>query len=144
MEQQRFGARAPWWLGLLIGIVAAGCSGNDGGEIEEARLGSCASPECAGEAACNGDAVESFCDDCNPCTVDANCTPCSALPAEERDLRHCTMDEDLPPFCAGHTGCVHLPLTTPAFQINACFPVANDPDLHAGACQAGVCVENDR
>ncbi len=116
-----------------------------GGEVEEAWQASCASPTCDGTPACDGASAENFCDDCNPCTADANCTPCSALPLEDRDLHHCTMDDELPPFCAGRTGCVHVaPPTTPPQQINDCFPVAGDPDsCNAGACQAGVCVEND-
>ena len=147
MEHARFGARAPWWIGIVISVVAAGCSDSGGGggaDVERAWQASCASPACAGEPACDGEAPASFCDDCNPCTVDANCTPCSTLPPAERDIRHCTMDDELPPFCEGRTGCAHVPRTTPASQINDCFPVAGDPDLHAGACQAGVCVENDR
>jgi hypothetical protein len=89
-----------------------------------------------------GDDPASFCDDQNPCTADANCTPCSALPRAQRDIYHCTPDRELPPFCAGKTGCVHVDLTTPAGQRNDCFPVAGDADLHAGVCRAGVCAEN--
>jgi len=59
-------------------------------------------------------------------------------------MRRCTADDELPPFCAGRTGCVHAPLTTPEEQSNDCFPVAGDPDLHAGACLSGVCVDNER
>lgn len=92
--------------------------------------------------ACDADDPSTFCDDCNPCTADANCTPCSAIPHALRDIHHCS--DDLPPFCDGITGCAHVPITAPAGQINDCFPVAGDPDLHAGVCAAGTCVENER
>ncbi len=89
-----------------------------------------------------GDDPASFCDDQNPCTADANCTPCSALPRAQRDMYHCTPDGELPPFCAGKTGCVHVDLTTPADQRNDCFPVAGAGELRAGVCRAGMCVDD--
>lgn len=102
--------------------------------------------ECVGERCsevndCEAEA-DDFCDDCNPCTIDLNCTPCSALPEAERDVHTCTEDAELPASCAGRTGCFHEPLTTKTIQINACFPVADDPALHAGVCAEGVCTEN--
>ncbi len=91
---------------------------------------------------CDGTDPANSCDDCNPCTVKANCTPCSSLPEAERNTQPCTADEDLPAFCAGHTGCYQVPLTTPAGQIDDCFPVAGAAELYAGSCRAGVCVAN--
>jgi hypothetical protein len=133
------GARAA--LLAIVCLAAAACVTEPVGEAVQSA---CAGAACAAAPACDGDAPDTFCDDCNPCTADANCTPCSTLPPEQRDMYHCTADERLPRFCAGKTGCVHVPLTTPADRINDCFPVAGDPDLHAGACLSGTCVENDR
>ncbi len=118
-------------------LLAAGCTGQVG--VDESVGDALASAP--GEAVCASDEPAGFCDDCNPCTADANCTPCSALPRAERDMYHCTPDDEVPAFCAGHTGCVHVPLATATEQSNSCFPVADDADLHSGACRAGVCVD---
>lgn len=133
--------RAPMgWLALAIGLIAAGCNHEI---VDEATLASCADGDCGIDPACDGDSPAMFCDDCNPCTADANCTPCSALPPERREMRQCTPDDELPAFCAGRTGCVHVAVTTPEGQRNACFPVAGDPELQAGVCWAGTCVEDE-
>jgi hypothetical protein len=127
------------WAGaLFILTLAPGCA-------VDTTLAEAQSPDCiAGEgcAAPSGDDPASFCDDDNPCTTDVNCTPCSTLPAAERDMYHCTADADLPALCAGRTGCAHVPLTTPPEQSNDCFPVAGAADVHAGVCRAGTCAEN--
>ncbi|MFT3774383.1 MAG: hypothetical protein QM820_54180 [Minicystis sp.] len=125
-------AARPAPLLVVLCLAAAAC----GAEVETSAVSDLSGAEAAAEP-------PTSCDDDNPCTADANCTPCSALPEALWDIHHCTSEDELPPFCAGRTGCVHVPLTTPAAQINDCFPVAGDPDLHAGACLAGVCVEND-
>jgi hypothetical protein len=100
----------------------------------------------AEETLCNGDDPACFCDDGNPCTTDVNCTPCSTLPSSERDIDHCTPDDELPPACNGETGCVHVAQTTPPAQIDDCFPVLGasdvDGDAHAGVCRSGVCVDD--
>jgi len=131
------------WAAVLASLAAPGCAPEDG--VDEARLLDCADQAgCAQhDAARDADDPRAFCDDHDPCTADANCTPCSALPPDERDIYHCTEDEDLPVFCAGRTGCVHVPMTTPAGQINSCFPVADAADGHSGVCRAGRCVDND-
>jgi hypothetical protein len=124
----------PALLALLC-LAAAGCSVE---LVDDAVEASCAGSSCAEDQAPSGDT----CDDGDPCTADADCTPCSALPPSERSDGRCTPDDELPAFCEGKTGCVHAPMTTPAGQVDSCFPVAGDADLHAGACRAGVCVEN--
>ena len=100
--------------------------------------------------------VVATCDDHLPCTVDVQCTPCSAVPESIRFVKAtCVPDEDLSPFCFDsatgallYTGCTHfIDDPTPLGTINACFPVKfpSDPDseVHAGVCDAfGVCVEN--
>jgi hypothetical protein len=133
-------ARAKGWFALALGLIALGCHSE---VVDEATFASCAGGECGIEPACDGDSPEMFCDDCDPCTIDANCTPCSALPVEQRSMRQCTPDEELPAFCAGRTGCAHVAVTTPEGQRNACFPVKGDPELHPGTCWKGTCVEND-
>ena len=127
---------------LVVGLLASACGvevvgGSDQGE-------GCEGADCVEASACDGDDPAGFCDDCNPCTADANCTPCSELPEDERDMRHCTRDDQLPAFCAGKRGCVHEDVSAAAGETNGCFPVAGDDDLHAGSCRAGVCVENVR
>ena len=123
--------RAPLYAAALLGLLAPGCTNEV--VVDEAIQGS---------TACESDEPASFCDDCNPCTADANCTPCSALPRAERDIHHCTPDDEMPAFCAGHTGCVHMPLADAAEESNGCFPVAGGADLHSGTCRAGVCVDD--
>lgn len=120
---------------FALALASAACGSEVASRTEAVSLGA--------SVACDGDDPEGFCDDCNPCTVDANCTPCSELPRDERDMHRCTPDDELPPFCAGKRGCVHLPVSTPPRQINDCFPVDGDPDLHPGVCRSGTCVEND-
>jgi hypothetical protein len=121
---------------LLVGLVLGGCTAEVLVERPAAEGTTAAAP------ACDGDDPATFCDDCNPCTAKANCTPCSALPEAERDIHHCTADEELPAFCTGRTGCYRVPLTTPAGQIDGCFPVAGASDLHPGSCRAGVCADD--
>ncbi|MFO0617958.1 MAG: hypothetical protein U0414_35535 [Polyangiaceae bacterium] len=104
----------------------------------------CVGPTCSEVNDCDGEDPDGFCDDCNPCTIDVNCTPCSDLPPDQRSVHTCSEDADSRAICAGETGCVHASLTTPASQINACFPVAGALTPHAGACSEGVCVENAR
>jgi hypothetical protein len=130
------GARA-FLLGCLL---FAGCSAED---VSTARAANCDAGECVRDPVLDGADPQTFCDDHNPCTEDANCTPCSSLPAGEHDIFHCTADDELPSSCAGKTGCVHEPLTTPAGQRNACFPVADAASLEAGVCDRGTCVAND-
>lgn len=88
-----------------------------------------------------GGKVGAFCDDDNPCTVDANCTPCSSLPPEQRDIYHCTEDTAVPSWCIT-SGCAHMPVTTPDGQVNDCFPVSDADPLRAGVCRNGACVDN--
>jgi hypothetical protein len=134
-------ARARFVFGIAaLALSLAACAGADPTFDAEPVIAAPGDP--SSDLACTGDDPASFCDDCNPCTTDANCTPCSALPAAERDIYHCTADDELPAFCAGRTGCVHVPFSTPAGQIDDCFPVVESVDLHAGACLAGVCVDN--
>ncbi len=101
--------------------------------------------------------VVATCDDHLPCTVDIQCTPCSAVPKEIQIKATCTADALLDPFCfAGddiatrvlvYTGCTHfIQDPTPPGVINACFPVAYKFDANgnafSGVCNAfGVCVE---
>jgi hypothetical protein len=94
------------------------------------------------QVVCDGQDAANFCDDCNPCTTDMNCTPCGSLPTAQRDVYRCTADDDLPPLCAGRTGCVHVAVTMPAGQSNDCYPVADESDPQAGVCRAGRCVGN--
>jgi len=122
----------------LLALVGAGCAASVLVEGQEAAAGAPA----VAASACDGEDPATFCDDCNPCTAKANCTPCSALPEAERDIYHCTADEELPAFCAGRLGCYHIPLTTAEGQSDDCFPVAGADDPHAGACRAGVCVDD--
>lgn len=100
--------------------------------------------------------VVNTCDDHLPCTVDIQCTPCSAVPESIRYVKAtCTPDVELSPFCFDaqtgallYTGCTHfIQDPTPPGTINACFPVAypDDPnsEVHPGVCNAiGICVEN--
>lgn len=127
---------------VLASVVAAGCVQGPPSELTAGACSPASSCPDEPQPACAGDDPATFCDDCNPCTVDMNCTPCSTLLPAERDIDHCTADEELPELCAGHAGCVHVAETTPAGQINDCFPVAVDPDLHAGVCRAGACVDD--
>ena len=123
----------------LLALLAPACASEG---VLEAQSFDCAAGECAASTTPNGEDPHAFCDDQDPCTTDANCTPCSTLPAEDQDAYHCTADQDLPDFCAGHLGCIHVLLTTPAGVTNSCFPVAGAADLHAGVCRFGTCVEN--
>jgi hypothetical protein len=100
--------------------------------------------------------VIATCDDQQPCTVDIQCTPCSAVPEAIRYIKAtCTPDEELSPFCFDmesgallYSGCTHfIQDPTPVGVTDACFPVKfpADPDseAHSGVCSAmGVCVEN--
>lgn len=150
--------RAALALGPFICLALAGCAPE---ALTSARQSECVGDDSAADEGihpsalprkcsevndCDGDDPEDFCDDCNPCTVDANCTPCSSLAAAERSFRTCTEDAELSAVCAGpdgpRTGCVHAPLTTKTVQIDTCFPVADAIDLHAGVCDVGRCVEN--
>lgn len=126
---------------VLVCLSSGGCAPESLGSVGQAD---CLDDICSETNACDGDDPETFCDDCNPCTQDFNCTPCSELDVADRDVHHCVDDGVLSPMCAKATGCIHVPLTTPEAQINACFPVADDPDLHAGVCDAGACIENPR
>jgi hypothetical protein len=132
------------WAGavLVLSLSASGCTAETA--VAEAQSPDCAAAgECTADPTTDGEDPASFCDDHNPCTDDVNCTPCSALEPPDRNIHRCTADADLPALCAGRTGCVHEPLTTPAGQIDDCFPVAGAADLHAGVCRAGRCAEND-
>lgn len=126
-------------LTVVVCLLAPGCAPETLGVAPQRE---CNGPTCSDVNACDGDDPDTFCDDCNPCTVDVNCTPCSAIAPQDRSLHTCTPDSDIAATCAGAVGCVHAPLTTPSPQINACFPVFDDPDLHAGVCDEGLCVEN--
>ena len=130
----------------LTAIVCLACAGCAPETLTSVGQSECVGPVCSEVNDCDGDDAEDFCDDCNPCTQDANCMPCSALPPEDRDIHTCTDDADLPAICAGpvgpQRGCVHAPLTTKTVQINACFPVADAAELHSGVCDVGLCVDN--
>lgn len=130
-------------LGAGVCVLLFSLLGCGGEAVLEAEAASCEGEACLAAPGCDGEATDGFCDDCNPCTADANCTPCSALPPAQRDMRRCTADDDLPAFCAGKVGCVHVPLTTATEVRNVCFPVAGDPEIHPGVCLRGVCVENE-
>lgn len=97
------------------------------------------------ELDCSGTDPENFCDDCNPCTADANCTSCDTIPPPHT-IYNCTPDEKLPTFCNGVPyGCWHKVLTDSVD--NSCFPVQGSgmtDDLHPGRCCVGVCSENGR
>jgi hypothetical protein len=137
MPRRRFSLLA----GVLLSLLAPAC-GSAG--LLEAQALDCAAPGgCAEGQALDGESPTDFCDDHDPCTDDVDCTPCSAVPEDKHDIYHCTADADLPPLCAGRTGCVHVALTTPAGQVDSCFPVAGTAELHAGVCRAGACVENE-
>src|SRR5512140_1906107 len=115
------GERAPLAraAALFLLLAAPACAPES---VLEARSFDCAEgADCASPFALDPEDPRTFCDDQNPCTEKANCTPCSALPPEQRDMDHCTPDAELPPFCEGRSGCVHVPRTTPAGQINDCF-----------------------
>lgn len=90
---------------------------------------------------CDGDDPKTFCDDCEPCTVDVNCTPCSTIP-EPHTIYNCTLDEKLPPWCAGLVGCAHYALTDPVGSKDHCFPSNGPGDPHTGFCCDGACVDN--
>jgi hypothetical protein len=106
--------------------------------------------------ASNATGVIDTCDDHLPCTVDVQCTPCSAVPEPIRFVKAtCTPDNDLSPYCLDsmtgqlvYTGCTHfIQDPTPPGTVNSCFPVQfpDDPDseVHAGRCnEFGICVEN--
>lgn len=130
-------------LAALVCLALVGCAPET---VGSARQSECVGPVCMND--CDGADPEDFCDDCNPCTEDANCTPCSALPPAQRTFHTCTEDAELAAICASpagpRTGCVHAPLTTKTVQIDACFPVADAVDLHAGVCDVGLCVDNPR
>lgn len=137
----RRNARPLLVVAAALTLLTPGCAAED---VTEARFLDCApGGGCAHEPALDGQDPATFCDDHDPCTTDVDCTPCSAVPPGERDIYHCTADEDLPELCAGRAGCVHVPLTTPAGQADSCFPVADAADAHPGVCRAGRCVEND-
>jgi hypothetical protein len=100
---------------------------------------------------CNGDDVSNFCDDCNPCTDDANCTPCDRLPPGVKpSIYTCGgwlygPGDQLSPICfnadgiIAATGCQHRGTTTPPGQSNSCFPRV---DAEAtGVCRDGACVK---
>jgi hypothetical protein len=132
--------RLSFAAGAVLTLWLPACAPDGVLEAEErdcATTGACADP------LLEGDDPATLCDDHDPCTTDADCTPCSTLSPSEQDLYHCTADGDLPPFCAGRTGCVHVPLTTPAGQIDSCFPVAGASDLRSGVCRAGACVDDE-
>ena len=108
----------------------------------------CACSDDAGSAVphaqdCSGTDPENFCDDCNPCTADANCTSCDDIPPPHT-IYNCTPYEKLPEFCKGvQSGCWHKVLTDSVD--NSCFPVQGSgmtEDLHSGRCCVGVCSEN--
>jgi hypothetical protein len=126
-------------LALFVALIAPACAPES---VAVVRDSVCEPSGCAPAPAEDGDDPAKFCDDHNPCTTDANCTPCTSLPPEQRDIYHCTADIELPGFCEGKTGCVHVAMTTPGEKINTCFPVAGDADLHSGVCRAGTCAEN--
>jgi hypothetical protein len=126
-------------MGALLALLAPGCASEG---VLEASEPECSSGDCLTSTTPDGEDPHAFCDDQDPCTTDANCTPCSTLPAADQDAYHCTADQDLPDFCAGHLGCIHVLLTTPPGVTNSCFPVAGDADLHAGVCWFGTCVDN--
>jgi hypothetical protein len=130
-----------WGAAAILCLVAPGCAAEI--VVEGATPGGAGTDREAVSPACSGDDPQSFCDDCNPCTDEANCTPCSTLPPSQQDIYHCTPDEELPGFCIGRTGCVHVPMTTPAGQTASCFPVADAADPHAGVCDAGTCVDDE-
>lgn len=125
-------------LALLPAL--AGCMAEP---VFEATAASCEGEECVLGPRCDGESVARFCDDCNPCTIDVVCTPCSQVDEGERDMRSCTPDAEILPACAGTVGCLHLPIDTAEGVRNACFPVAGDPELHPGVCLSGRCVENE-
>jgi hypothetical protein len=131
--------RITFAMGAILALLTPACVAEG---VLEAQQAECASGDCLGTTTPDGDDPFTFCDDHDPCTTDANCTPCSTVPAAEQDEYHCTADQDLPSFCEGRTGCVHVPMTTPAGVSDSCFPVADSTDLHAGVCRAGTCVEN--
>jgi hypothetical protein len=126
---------------VWVCALSAACGPED---VVSAVQKDCVDSLCSDLNDCDGDDPEAFCDDCNPCTTDVNCTPCSALAPADRNIHSCTEDAELDAICAGELGCVHASLTTPVAQINACFPVAGALELHSGACLEGVCVENVR
>lgn len=143
-------------LCLAALVALAGCEYTD---IENGD-GSVVVNECVATsaeplyAAPNG--VVDTCNDHKPCTVDIQCTPCSAVPESIRYVKAtCTPDEDLSPFCFDaqtgmllYAGCTHfIQDATPPGVTNACFPVAypSDPssEAHSGVCDVfGLCVEN--
>lgn len=125
-------------LTVVVCLLAPGCAPEPLGSAPQLE---CNGPHCSEVNACDGEDPAAFCDDCNPCTVDVNCTPCSALAPSERSVHTCTPDDELSVACGEERGCAHAPLTTPVAQINACFPVMDDPDLHAGVCFTGTCID---
>ncbi len=136
------GARllSPWWAAALLCLCAVGCVSEI--VVDTPAVDGADPAEQVADPACAGTDPQTFCDDCNPCTEKANCTPCSTLPPAEQDIYHCTADEELPGFCVGRTGCVHVPLTTPPGQSASCFPVAGAETLHPGVCRAGTCADD--
>lgn len=81
---------------------------------------------------CSGELKDNGCDDCNPCTWDQWCDPETG---EGDDYAPCLTQK--------YAGCVHsYDYTTPAGQINDCFPVADEGELRAGRCCLGACVDN--
>ncbi len=139
MRQNVRTSRAPW-VALALCLLAPACAADP---LLQAQSDDCANGDCSAGPSSNGDDPANFCDDENPCTDDANCTPCSTLPAAERDIYHCTADDELPAFCAGKTGCVHVAWSDPPGQVDGCFPVAGAAEPHPGMCRVGRCVEND-
>jgi hypothetical protein len=91
------GERAPLAraAALFLLLAAPACAPED---VLEARSFDCAEgAHCATPFALDADDPRTFCDDQNPCAATANCTPCSTLPEAQRDIRHCTPDDELPP-----------------------------------------------
>jgi hypothetical protein len=145
-------------IALLFIVAMVGC---ENVEIENGD-GSVVVNECTNTSAeplygADPPGVVATCDDHKPCTVDIQCTPCSAVPEEIRFIKAtCTPDAELSPFCFDgfdlptrkplYAGCTHIfDDPTPSGVIDACFPVAYDlnSEPHAGVCNAvGVCVEN--
>lgn len=148
---------------LMVCLVVAGCDNsttvtntNGDGTITVCTTSTALDASDGGNTDPPGVVVT--CDDHLPCTVDIQCTPCSAVPEELRIKATCTNDAALDPFCFAamdsmfgelvYTGCVHfIQDPTPAGTIDACFPVQfpDDPGsiVHPGVCNAfGICVEN--
>lgn len=124
----------------LIAFFLMGCSGGGLLIVETQDAGT-------GETSCPPPTPEDGCDDCEPCTDDAWCELCDAIPPVTAS-KWCHSMTNFPTWCNGKpVACQHNGYTTEEGTTDSCFPVENDAGpvrpLHTGKCCAGVCVEND-